>query len=147
MTGKVRLDSTIEELEGGRWGEADYPSHLVGECHRLRKVQLRLFTIENLRLMLGQNIGSRYLVPIALDHLEVEPFVEGDFYPGDLLCSVLSLPRSFWVDHPGLKDRAGAVAARAIAAISAPECEHGPVVAKAVRKAYGVFALNGKEAV
>jgi len=54
------LDRTLEELEGERWGEATYPSHLVNECHRLRTVPLRLFTIENLRIMLGQNIGPRF---------------------------------------------------------------------------------------
>lgn len=147
MARKVNLDRTIEELEGDRWGEPNYESHLVSECHRLRKVPLRLFTIENLRIMLGQNIGSQYLVPIALEHLEVEPFVEGDFYPGDLLCNVLSLPHSFWLDYPDLRDRAAAVAARARAAISATEYEHGPVVAKAIRKAYAVFSSNGKSAV
>ena len=61
---------------------------------------MRLFTVENLRIMLGQDIGSRYLVPIALEHLEADPFVAGDFYPGDLLCSVLSLPREFWSAIP-----------------------------------------------
>jgi hypothetical protein len=147
MARKVNLNSTIEELEDERWGEPNYPSHLVTECHRLRKVQLRLFTIENLRIMLGQDIGSRYLVPIALEHLEVEPFVEGDFYPGDLLCNVLSLPHSFWVDNPNLRNRVAAVAARAIAAISTSEYEHGPIVAKAVRKAHGVFTVNGNLAV
>lgn len=147
MTRKANLNSTIEELEGDRWGEPTYPSHLVSECHRLRTIQLRLFTIENLRIMLGQNIGSRYLVPIALDHLEAEPFAEGDFYPGDLLCNVLSLPRSFWLDHPDLRDRVAAVAARAIAVIGTSGHEHGPVVAKALRKAYSLFTVNGKLAV
>ena len=142
----VNLNSTIEELEGERWGEPTYPSHLVSECHRLRTIQLRLFTVENLRIMLGQNIGSRYLVPIALDHLDVEPFVEGDFYPGDLLCNVLSLPHSFWVDHPALGDRVAAVAARAIAASTSGH-EHGPIVAKAIRKAYSLFTVNAKLAV
>jgi hypothetical protein len=143
----VNLNSTIEELEGERWGEPTYPSHLVSECHRLRTIQLRLFTVENLRIMLGQNIGSRYLVPIALDHLDVEPFVEGDFYPGDLLCNVLSLPQSFWADHPHLRDRVAAVAARAMAAISGSGHEHGPIVAKAIRKAYSLFTVNAKLAV
>ncbi len=124
----VNLNSTIEELEGERWGEPTYPSHLVSECHRLRTIQPSLH-VENLRIMLGQNIGSRYLVPIALDHLDVEPFVEGNFYPGDLFCNVLSLPHSFWVDHPALRDRVAAVAARAMAAISASGHER-PIVAK-----------------
>jgi hypothetical protein len=95
----------------------------------------------------GQDIGSRHLLPIALEHLEVEPFVEGDFYPGDLLCSVLSLPHSFWVHNPDLRDRVATVAARALAAMGTPGYEQGPVVAKAIRKAYDVFAANGESAV
>ena len=143
MPPKTDLDRTIEELEDERWSEPGFGSHLVSECHRLRKVQLRLFTIENLRIMLGQNIGSRYLVPIALERLEVEPFAEGDFYPGDLLCNVLSLPHGFWVDNPELRDRAAAVAAAALAAISASGYEHGSGVAKKIRKAYDAFTAGG----
>lgn len=137
MPRKATPNSTIEELEGERWPEPNWPSHLVGECHRLRKLQLRLFTIENLRIMLGQDIGSHYLVPMALEHLEAEPFAEGDFYPGDLLCSVLSLPQSFWTDHPELKTRAAAVAARAMGAH-----DHGAFVEKAIRKAYRAFSVT-----
>jgi hypothetical protein len=143
MTRKVSLNSTIEELEGDRWLEPDFPSHLVCECHRLRKLQLRLFTIENLRIMLGQDIGSRYLVPIALEHLEAEPLVAGDFYPGDLLCNVLSLPSGFWRDNPELRARVAAVAARAIN-LTLGEHDHGE---RAIRKAYSVFLANGKLAV
>jgi hypothetical protein len=129
--------STIEELEGERWAEPDWPSHLVGECHRLRKLPLRHFTVENLRIMLGQDIGSHYLVPLALEHLEAEPFAEGDFYPGDLLCNVLSLPQEFWTGHPELKTRVAAVAARAMGAH-----EHSAFVEKAIGKAYRVFSGN-----
>ena len=97
MTRKISRNSTIEELEDDCWAAPNFPSHLVDECPHLRKLQLGLFTIENLRILLGQNIGSQYLVPIALEHLEAEPFVRGDFYPSDLLCNVLSLPAKFWV--------------------------------------------------
>jgi hypothetical protein len=114
----------------------------VQECQRLRKLQLRLFTVENLRIMLGQNLGSRYLVPVALEHLEAEPLVEGDFYPGDLLCNVLSLPGSFWAENPELRARVAAVAVRAIELIEGHD--HGPVVAKAIGRAYDVF-LSGAQ--
>ncbi len=130
---------TIEELEGDRWPEPDFDSHLVRECNRLRKLQLRLFTVENLRIMLGQDIGSRYLVPIALEHLEADPLVAGDFYPGDLLCAVLSLPREFWSANSELRARVAAVADRAIdVAIANDE-----VPAKAIRKAHDRFLANG----
>jgi hypothetical protein len=139
MTRRATPNSSIEELEGDRWPEPKFDSHLVLECHRLRKLQLRLFTVENLRIMLGQDIGSRYLVPIALEHLEADPLVAGDFYPGDLLCAVLSLPREFWSANPELRTRVAAVAGRAVdVAIANDE-----VPAKAIRKAHDRFLANG----
>jgi hypothetical protein len=141
MTRNATPNSSIEELEGDRWPEPDADSHLVRECDRLRKLQLRLFTVENLRIMLGQDIGARYLVPIALGHLEADPCVAGDFYPGDLLCSVLSLPREFWSANPELKARVAAVAARAIDLASADD----EVPAKAIRKAHDRFLADPKE--
>ena len=141
---KATPNSTLEELEGEGWPESDFPTHLVQECQRLRKLQLRLFTVENLRIMLGQNLGSRYLVPVALEHLEAEPLVEGDFYPGDLLCNVLSLPGSFWAENPELRARAAAVAARAIGLVTDDKDAHGPVVGKSLRKAYAVFLAGAQ---
>jgi hypothetical protein len=139
---KAAPNSSIEELENDPWPRPDLDSHLVLECHRLRKLQLRLFTVENLRIMLGQDIGSRYLVPMALEHLEADPFAAGDFYPGDLLCSVLSLPHEFWSANPELKKRVAAVAGRAIA-LAMGQHANGEIPAKAIRKAYGQFLAHG----
>ncbi len=50
--------------------------------------------------MIGQSIGLEYLVPIALNKLEVDCLAEGDFYPGDLLVSVLSIRSDYWSTHP-----------------------------------------------
>lgn len=46
--------------------------------------------------MIGQEIGLRWLIPLALAILEADPLAEGDFYPGDLLASVLRAPATFW---------------------------------------------------
>ncbi len=35
--------------------------------------------------MIGQNIGLPYLIPIAVEKLELNPWASGDMYPGDLL--------------------------------------------------------------
>ena len=48
---------TLQQLEGSDWGDPTYDSHLVTECHRLRRVPLREFTVEKLRIMIGQQIG------------------------------------------------------------------------------------------
>ena len=80
---------SLQELDGQDWGEPTFDSHLVTECHRLRRVPLRDFTVEDLRITIGQQIGLDYLIPLALERLEDDPFAEGAYYPCDLLVSVL----------------------------------------------------------
>ena len=79
---------SLQHLEGQDWGEPTYDSHLVTECHRLRRIPLRDFTAENLRIMIGQQIGLPYLIPLALEMLRGDPFTAGDLYEGDLLAAV-----------------------------------------------------------
>jgi len=98
-------DQTLQELEGKDLGDPPYNSHLVTEIHRLHRVPLKQFRIEDLRLMIGQGLGLPYLVPMALDHLEEHPFARGDFYRGDLLKNVAILPETFWLSHPHLRPR------------------------------------------
>jgi hypothetical protein len=97
--------ATIESLEGDVWGAPEYGSKLVTECHRLRTVPLGKFTVENLRIMIGQRIGLPYLVPLALERLEQDPWAAGDYHDGDLLLSVLRVPAAFWGSHADLLTR------------------------------------------
>jgi hypothetical protein len=106
------MSRTLEELEGESWGEPEYGSHLVTTIHRLRKKPLDEFTIEDLRIVLGQTFSAEHLMPLALDALERDPLAEGDFYPGDLFVSVTRQPEPFWRAHPELERRATAVAER-----------------------------------
>jgi contact-dependent growth inhibition (CDI) system CdiI-like immunity protein len=107
------LNATLEELDGEDWGTPPYDSALVKSCHRLRRVPLKDFSIEDLRIMIGQEIGLKYLMPIALVALEKEPLAEGDFYPGDLLKNVLGVSREFWRHHSELKERMDAIVEKA----------------------------------
>ncbi len=97
-------ERTLQELEGSDWREPEYGSHLVTTCHRLRRTPLQVFTVEDLRIMIGQGIGLPWLVPLALERLEEDPLVEGDYYPGDLLGSVLGIEAGFWRNHPDLRN-------------------------------------------
>ncbi|MDB5339861.1 MAG: hypothetical protein JWN70_5480 [Planctomycetaceae bacterium] len=86
---------TLDELEGDVWGAPTFDSYLVTTCHRLRTKPVDDFTVEDLRIMIGQKIGLEYLMPKALGVLEAEPLAEGDFFPGDLLGSVMGCSEWF----------------------------------------------------
>ncbi|WP_198673039.1 contact-dependent growth inhibition system immunity protein [Algoriphagus litoralis] len=83
-------------MEKDFWGEPTYDSHLVKTCHRLRQKLLQEFDTEDLRIMIGQNIGLKYLIPMALETLKDNVLAEGDLYEGDLLKSVLTSDKDFW---------------------------------------------------
>jgi len=93
---------SLENLEKDYWGEPTYDSHLVKTCHLLRKKPIEDFEIEELRIMIGQNIGLKFLIPIALEKLKENILAEGDFYEGDLLKSVLTCKGEFWKDKTEL---------------------------------------------
>lgn len=75
---------------------------LINKVLKLRKIPLNELSVENIRLMIGQNEGLMYLIPLAIHVLKDDLFAEGDFYPGDLLQNVLNRPSSFWKEHKQL---------------------------------------------
>ena len=92
---------TLEQLEEQTWPEPDFSSQLVETCHRLRTKPLDDFTVEDLRIMVGQKIGLLHLLPLAIKILKDDPLAEGDYYPGDLLTSVIGA-ESFLALFPDL---------------------------------------------
>ena len=95
--------NTIEQLEQVFWSEPENGSYVMRSCYDLRKKPLEEFTVENLRVMIGQQEGLKYLIPIALKELSKNPLLEADCYEGDLLRAVLNLPPKFWKNHPDWK--------------------------------------------
>jgi len=91
---------SLEELESKKMEKPDFQSSLTLSVYRLWSTPLHLYSTEDLRLMIGQNISLKYLLPIAIDKLTENPFVEGDFHYGDLLWSVLNVESTFWELHP-----------------------------------------------
>lgn len=108
------LKKTLQDLDGQDWGEPTYPSHLVTECHRLRRVPLERLDVENLRLLIGQSLSLEYLLPLAFAHLQRNPWIDGDYYEGDLLQSVIGVPDSFWHSHPELKQQLDQIVEKAL---------------------------------
>src|SRR5687768_11907285 len=95
-------NSTLEELEDTELGEPEFGSSLVTRVHQLYKQPLATFTVEDLRLMIGQGFGLRFLVPLAVERLETDPLAGGDYHPGDLLLAVLRVDKEFWKEHQDL---------------------------------------------
>ena len=90
---------SIEQLENNYWkDEIEFPSNLVINCHKYRKIPIKDLTIEQLRLLISQKIGIDYLSEIAIEKLEQNILVEGDLYEGDLLEAILGLPTEFWTN-------------------------------------------------
>jgi hypothetical protein len=104
MTMRVAIDlnKNLDELEGVAWGKPTFNSSLVLRCHELRKRPLGKMSVEDLRLLIGQQIGLQFLVPLALDHLQADPLVAGERYRGDLLVAILGIDHRFWFEHDDL---------------------------------------------
>jgi hypothetical protein len=75
-------------------------SALLARCEALLDTPLQNYSIEDLRLLVGQQLGLHWLMPLALAHLTHNLFSEGDYYAGDLLASVLRLENDYWQAHP-----------------------------------------------
>ena len=90
------LHKTLESLERIEWKHFDSDSRLIRRTKELRKIPLDTFTTEDLRIMIGEQIGLDYLIPLAIEVLKKDLFVGGDFFEGDLLKNVLAIKTEFW---------------------------------------------------
>jgi hypothetical protein len=99
------MSKTLDQLEGTESSAPTVDSYLVRTCRGLRTKPIGEFSVEDLRIMIGQGIGLPFLIPLALDVLDREPLAEGGFYPGDLLRSCLAVEPAFWDAAPALCSR------------------------------------------
>jgi hypothetical protein len=97
---------SIEALEKYSYGDpATAPTGLIRRCLEYVKVPISNLTIEQLRKLIGQQIGLVYLIPLALDELENDIMVQGNLYPGDLLEAVAKADLAFWKPEIELNSR------------------------------------------
>jgi hypothetical protein len=92
---------TLENLEKNVWANHNSYYRLVNRVSALRKVPLSDFSVEDMRLMIGQNEGLDYLIPLAIEALTNDVLAEGDMYEGDLLQSVVLINPVFWKKNEG----------------------------------------------
>ena len=102
----LNTSRTLEQLEAFPWPAPDEESTpMIERCHALRKIPIGRLSPADLRLLLGQAIGAKFLMPLALELLEADPLTEAEYYPGDLLKAAMSLPAEYWSSHAVEKQR------------------------------------------
>ena len=95
-------NKSIEELENDYWTDTDILencSTFERRIYALRRKPLKELEPKELRMLMGQNIGNEYTVPLSLNILEKNHFFECDFYPGDLLVFAIHVETEYWVEH------------------------------------------------
>lgn len=94
---------SIENLEKEIWGPPpENATPLMEKVHRLRTIPLEELRPMDLRLLIGQGVGLIFTIPLALEILREDLFVETEFYRGDLLKNVMQVDREFWENHKEL---------------------------------------------
>jgi len=87
---EIDLNRTLLDLEREKWSDPTIVwTPLTQRIRDLARIPLREFTVEDLRLLIGQERALDTLLPLALEELKKDPFAEGDMYVGDLLMTVL----------------------------------------------------------
>ncbi|GAA4856710.1 contact-dependent growth inhibition system immunity protein [Kitasatospora terrestris] len=103
MTRLVNRDRSLEELERDRWSApSGGETRLMATVRELRRKPIGGLTVEDMRLLIRQDVGLAYLLPLAVEVLRADPLVEGDMYEGDLLAAVLTRSVEVWSEFPDL---------------------------------------------
>lgn len=103
-----KSNKSISELEGWKW-KGDIPkeddSYVVRNFFTLHSKPIAEMNLSDIRFLIGQNSGLKYLVPLALEKLKKDLFLEAEYYPGDLFCSLLLINNdpNYWSTHPDHK--------------------------------------------
>lgn len=100
---------TLENLEKEVWPQIQFSSNLITRTSEFRKVPLNEFSIQDLRIMIGQSVSLPYLVPLAIERLKENVLAEGDLYPGDLIVAVASIENDFWEKQSTYKEEMKAI--------------------------------------
>ena len=98
------MDKSLVQLGLGL-DNPPFKSGLITNIHKIRNKKIKDFSVEDLRICIGQNIALEHLIPIAISRLKTNILAEGDYYEGDLLKAVVSRNAAFWKKSKPLWDQ------------------------------------------
>jgi hypothetical protein len=86
---------SLDELEGSSIA-SPYQSGMVESVAKARRVALKDLTPGQLRLLLTQRQGVNFIFGLVVQLLERDPWIETDYYSGDLLRQLVRTERATW---------------------------------------------------
>lgn len=96
---------SIEELENDYWKEPEFKSGLTMICYRARKKRINELNEDEICTLIRQNIGLKYLLPVAVKKFEEYMNNINDFYLSSLLDTLLNLDNNQWINNKEQKEK------------------------------------------
>ena len=91
------LNKSLRELSAWSWlRELSEMDRLTIELDRISKKKLCQYTPSDIYLAVSQEKGLQYTLPMAVAILSDDLLIDCEFYPGDLLKAVLSVPTTYY---------------------------------------------------
>ena len=103
MTSDAYIDDprSLNELMKLEPSPPPYVTPMVEQIEIAYATPLKNLSVDQVRLLVGQQIGLEFVMPRALYELSKNPLVDASYYQGDLLNACLSVDREFWMEHEG----------------------------------------------
>lgn len=89
-------EKSLNEIYGWEPVKAEPDTYVIRTAARAMRLPLRDLSAEEIRLLIGQKVGLRYLLPLAIEILQKNPLKQASLFPGDLLEVCKRLDASDW---------------------------------------------------
>jgi len=93
---------SLVELTEGVIEVPEEPESLGMAVGRLVTKPLRRLELKELLLLVHHHVGLPYVVPMAIDRLEGQPWAQARHCPGDLLIALMEADSRFWREREDL---------------------------------------------
>lgn len=136
---------SIAELEKSEWPKPGAKvSPLFKRCYELRNKPISSLTVDDWRVLIGQDVGLGFLMPMAVAEIEKDPLIKGEHYRGDLLAVILRASPQFFRQNPELRSRVERVLMRLPSALETLDFIEFDTSSEALEEAAAEFRKETK---
>ena len=112
------MAKSISELLGKEWPPlGSNASHFHKRIHEAVTKPLDSLSAADLMVLISQDIGLAFVMPLALPVVERDPLIEVEHFKGDLLEVMLRASSDFYLNHPEIRGRMDKIVDRVAAAL------------------------------